>query len=152
MIMKLEKAIKQSKFESPFQKAVINIIYTANWLRDQQAALFKQYNILPQHYNVLRIIKGKHPEPVAPGDIKEVMLDKGNDVTRLVDKLVKTGLVKRSLCAENRRKIDIQLTDKGLNFLKELNEPMRKQYKTIKKQITENEAEILSDLLDKLRD
>jgi DNA-binding MarR family transcriptional regulator len=150
--MKIEKAIKQSKFESPLQKAVINIFYTANWLRDQQWELFKKYDILPQHYNVLRIIKGKHPESVSPGDIKEVMLDKGNDVTRLVDKLVKMGLVKRSLCEANRRKIDINLTDKGLDFLKELNEPMRKQYNSIKKQLSEKEAEQLSNLLDKLRD
>lgn len=150
--MKIEKAIKQSKFESPIQKAVINIIYTANWFRDLQSELFKQHDILPQHYNVLRIIKGKHPQSVSPGDIKEVMLDKGTDVTRLVDKLVKRGLVKRSLCEENRRKIDINLTDKGLDFLKTLNDPMRKQYNTIKKQLSEKEAELLSDLLDKLRE
>lgn len=150
--MKIEQAIKQSKFESPFQKAVINIIYTANWLRDQQTELFKQHEILPQHYNVLRIVNGKHPKSVSPGDIKEVMLDKGNDVTRLVDKLVKMGFLKRSLCEENRRKIDINLTDKGVKFLKEVNEPMRKQYHNIKKVLSEKEAETLSNLLDKLRD
>jgi len=150
--MKIEKAIKQSKFESPFQKAVINIIYTANWLRDQQTELFKKHDILPQHYNVLRIVNGKHPKSVSPGDIKEVMLDKGNDVTRLVDKLVKMDLLKRSLCEENRRKIDINLTDKGVKFLKEINEPMRKQYLNMKKFLSEKEAESLSNLLDKLRD
>ena len=150
--MKIEQSIKQSKFESPFQKAVINIIYTANWLRDQQTELFKQHDILPQHYNVLRIVNGKHPKSVSPGDIKEVMLDKGNDVTRLVDKLVKMGLLKRSLCEENRRKIDIHLTDKGVKFLKEISEPMRKQYNNIKKVLSEKEAENLSNLLDKLRD
>lgn len=150
--MKIEQAIKQSKFESPFQKAVINIIYTANWLRDQQTELFKKHDILPQHYNVLRIVNGKHPKSVSPGDIKEVMLDKGNDVTRLVDKLVKMDLLKRSLCEENRRKIDINLTDKGVKFLKEINEPMRKQYLNMKKFLSEKEAESLSNLLDKLRD
>lgn len=150
--MKIEQAIKQSKFESPFQKAVINVIYTANWLRDQQTELFKQHDILPQHYNVLRIVNGKHPKSVSPGDIKEVMLDKGNDVTRLVDKLVKMGFLKRSLCEENRRKIDINLTEKGLKFLKELNEPMRKQYLNMKKVLSEKEAETISNLLDKLRD
>ncbi|HRD38816.1 MAG TPA: MarR family transcriptional regulator, partial [Bacteroidia bacterium] len=149
---KIKKAIKQSKFESPFQKAVINIIYTANWLRDQQTELFKKHDILPQHYNVLRIVNGKHPKSVSPGDIKEVMLDKGNDVTRLVDKLVKMDLLKRSLCEENRRKIDINLTDKGVKFLKEINEPMRKQYLNMKKFLSEKEAESLSNLLDKLRD
>lgn len=150
--MKIEQAIKQSKFESPFQKAVINIIYTANWLRDQQTELFKKHDILPQHYNVLRIVNGKHPKSVSPGDIKEVMLDKGNDVTRLVDKLVKMDLLKRSLCEENRRKIDINLTDKGVKFLKEINEPMRKQYLNMKKFLSEKEAESLSNLLDKIRD
>ena len=80
------------------------------------------------------------------------MLDKGNDVTRLVDKLVKMGLLKRSLCEENRRKIDIHLTDKGVKFLKEISEPMRKQYNNIKKVLSEKEAENLSNLLDKLRD
>ncbi|MBL7894025.1 MAG: winged helix DNA-binding protein [Bacteroidia bacterium] len=150
--MKIEQAIKQSKFESPFQKAVINIIYTANWLRDQQTELFKKHDILPQHYNVLRIVNGKHPKSVSPGDIKEVMLDKGNDVTRLVDKLVKMDLLKRSLCEENRRKIDINLTDKGVKFLKEINEPMRKQYLNMKKFLSEKEAETLSNLLDKIRD
>lgn len=150
--MKIEQAIKQTKFESPFQKAVINIIYTANWLRDQQTELFKQHDILPQHYNVLRIVNGKHPKSVSPGDIKEVMLDKGNDVTRLVDKLVKMGFLKRSLCEENRRKIDINLTDKGVKFLKEINEPMRKQYLSMKKVLSEKEAETISNLLDKLRD
>ena len=149
--MKIEKAIKQSKFESSQQKAVINIMYTANWLRDQQSELFKKHDILPQHYNVLRIIKGKHPEAVSPGDIKEVMLDKGNDVTRLVDKLVKNELVKRDLCENNRRKIDIHITEKGLKFLKELNEPMKKQTSAIKKCLSNKEAEQLSVLLDKLR-
>jgi DNA-binding MarR family transcriptional regulator len=150
--MKIEKAIKQSKFDSPLQKAVINIFYTANWLRDLQSEVFKKHGILPQHYNVLRIIKGKHPESVAPGDIKEVMLDKGNDVTRLVDKLVKMGLVKRSLCEANRRKIDINLTEKGLTFLKDLNDPMKRQFNAIKKQLSEKDAEQLSNLLDKLRE
>lgn len=150
--MKLEKAIKQSKFESPQQKAVINVFFTYNWLRDLQSDVFKKHDILPQHYNVLRILKGKHPEAVSPGDIKEVMLDKGNDVTRLVDKLVKQGLVRRHLCENNRRKIDIHITDKGLKFLKDMNEPMRKLYTSIKKNINDKEAELLSDLLDKVRD
>ena len=149
--MKLEDEIKQSKFESNYQKAIINIIYTANWVRDQQMEVFKAFDVLPQHYNVLRIIKGKHPNPCSPGEIKEVMLDKGNDVTRLVDKLVKKGLVKRILCESNRRKVDITLTEKGSTFLKELNDPMKKQLSVMKKNISEKEAAFLSNILDKLR-
>lgn len=149
--MKLEDEIKQEKFESNYHKAVINIIYTANWLRDQQMDVFKAFDVLPQHYNVLRIVKGKYPKPCSPGEIKEVMLDKGNDVTRLVDKLVKKGLVKRNLCESNRRKIDIQITEKGLIFLKELNDPMKKQLSVMKKNMSEKEAGLLSDILDKMR-
>lgn len=149
--MKLSEAIKQDKFESDYHKAVINIIYTANWLRDQQMNVFRAFDILPQHYNVLRIIKGRHPNPCSPGEIKEVMLDKGNDVTRLVDKLVKKGLVKRHLCESNRRKIDITITEKGLTFIRELNDPMKKYFSFVKKHVSEKEAELLSDILDKLR-
>lgn len=149
--MKIEQAIKQSKFESNHHKAIINIIYTANWLRDQQLDTFKTHDILPQHYNVLRIVNGRYPEAVSPGEIKEVMLDKGNDVTRLVDKLVKKGLVKRNTCENNRRKIDIIITKEGIKFLKELNEPFKKQITGLKKIISDKEAETLSDLLDKFR-
>lgn len=150
--MKIEQEIKQSKFESAQQKAILNIMYTANWLRDEQIELFRSFDMLPQHYNVLRIIKGKHPHPVSPSDIKEVMIDKGNDVTRLVDKLVKLKLVDRNLCAENRRKIDITLTKQGLKFIDDIAKKLQPKFKLIKDRITEKEANQLSDLLDKIRD
>lgn len=150
--MKFEKAIKQTKFESPQQKAILNVFYTGNWLRDLQAGYFKQFDILPQHFNVLRILRGRHPKPVSPGDIKEVMIDKGNDVTRLVDKLVKLELVSRDLCAENRRKIDIHITNKGLKLLEKMDKPLKESFSHIRKKLTDKEAELLSSLLDKLRD
>ncbi len=149
--MKIEEAIKQSKFENSYQKAIINIIYTANWLRDQQQETFKQHDILPQHYNVLRIVNGRYPNAISPGEIKEVMLDKGNDVTRLIDKLVKKDLVKRHTCESNRRKIDIIITKEGIQFLKEISDPFKKQIQLFKKSISEKEAETLSQLLDKFR-
>lgn len=149
--MKFEQAIKQSKFESSQQKAILNVMYTSNWLRDNQIEVFKKFDIIPQHYNVLRILKGKHPQPVSPGDIKEVLIDKGNDITRLVDKLVKLNLVTRNLCPENRRKIDIQLTPKGLKLLEKMNAPLMEEFKNIRKKLSNSEAEQLSHLLDKLR-
>lgn len=149
--MKFEQAIKQSKFESSQQKAILNVMYTSNWLRDNQIEVFKKFDIIPQHYNVLRILKGKHPQPVSPGDIKEVLIDKGNDITRLVDKLVKLNLVTRNLCPENRRKIDIQLTPKGLKLLEKMNAPLMEEFKIIRKKLSNSEAEQLSHLLDKLR-
>lgn len=149
--MKFENAIKQTKFESAQQKAMLNVMYTANWIRDLQSDLFRSYDLLPQHYNILRIIKGKHPEPVSPSDIKEVMLDKGNDVTRLVDKLVKQKLVDRNLCPDNRRKIDIYLTKQGLKLIDEMGKQLQPKLKQITGKLNSKEAELLSDLLDKLR-
>lgn len=151
-VVEIEKAIKQeNRFKSSHEKATVNLIFTSSWFKDTQNALFRDHNILPQHYNVLRILKGKHPEPVSPGNIKEVLLEKNNDVTRLLDKLVNKGLVKRQLCPLNRRKMDINITEKGLRLLQEMDEPIKKQLAEIKKRLTDKEAEQLSLLLDKLR-
>jgi DNA-binding MarR family transcriptional regulator len=150
--VKIEKVIKQgTRFKSSHEKAAVNLIYTSSWFRDTQNTLFKDHSILPQHYNVLRILKGKHPESVSPGIIKEVMLEKNNDITRLLDKLVLKGLVKRQLCPVNRRKMDINITEKGLRLLQELDEPLKKHLSEMKKKLTDKEAEQLSNLLDKMR-
>jgi DNA-binding MarR family transcriptional regulator len=149
--MKIEQVIKQEKFKDLYEKVVVNLIYTSNWMRDKQNQTFRNYDILPQHYNVLRILKGRYPNPVSPGQIKEVMLDKGTDVTRLIDKLVNKELAKRGLCESNRRKMDVVLTEKGLQLLEELEKPMQILKDQLKVQLTEQEAGMLSNLLDKLR-
>lgn len=149
--MKIENAIKQTKFENSLQKAMINLFFTANWFRDKQQAMFEEFDVLPQHFNILRIIKGKHPMPVCPGGIKEVMIDKSPDLTRLLDKLVKKGLVERKLCDINRRKMDITLTASGLILLEEMNAKIKRVMEEINVNITMEEAETLSNLLDKMR-
>ena len=149
--MKIEEAIKQGRFGSNFHKAVVNLIYTSNWLRDAHTDLFRKYGILSQHFNALRIIKGRHPKPVSAGEIKEVLLDKASDVTRLLDKLVKQGYVKRQLCEYNRRKMDITLTPTGLQLLEELESPLTAFYEELATRLSAEEALLLSDLLDKIR-
>lgn len=149
--MKITEAIKQEKFTSNVNKAVINILYTSNWLRDHQKTFFANYDIKSQHYNVLRILKGKHPEAAAPGEIKEVMLDKSPDLTRLLDKLVAQKLVERFMCKENRRKVDVYITDKGIALLSLIAEDMKDVNDLWKSKLSEQEGEILSELLDKLR-
>jgi len=149
--MEIEKEIKQSKFENSLQKAIINLFYTSNFIRDRFLNILKNYDIQQQHYNVLRIIKGQHPNPISPGYIKEVMIDKGVDLTRLLDKLEKKGLIKRQLSLKNRRKIDINLTIEGLNLLNELKPKFNYLYDEISKNINDEEAKQLSNLLDKLR-
>jgi len=149
--MEIEKEIKQSKFENSLQKAIINLFYTSNFIRDRILNILKNYDIQQQHYNVLRIIKGQYPNSVSPGYIKEVMIDKGVDLTRLLDKLEKKGLIKRQLSLKNRRKIDINLTIEGLNLLNELKPKFNYLYDEISKNINDEEAKQLSNLLDKLR-
>ncbi|QHS59311.1 MarR family winged helix-turn-helix transcriptional regulator [Chitinophaga agri] len=149
--MKIEQAINQRKFKDDYHKIVVNLLYTGNWLRDALGANLKEHGLLPQHYNALRIIKGRHPEPVSAGDIKDVMLDKASDVTRLLDKLEKLEYVQRRLCPHNRRKMDISITPQGLKLLSDLDVLMDTFYEDLADRITEDEAAVLSDLLDKVR-
>ncbi len=150
--MKIEEAIKQGSFESSVHKAVINLIYTSNWMRDTQNQSFKPYGILPQHYNVLKILKGKHPELVSPSYIKKVMLDKSPDLTRLVDKLVQKGWVWRQQCEQNRRMVEIGITNKGIEVVEAINKRVKDTSAKMNNRLTDKEADQLSDLLDKLRD
>lgn len=149
LVMGILKDIKQTKPISNKQKVLINIFYTNNWLRDQQNPIFKKHQLQQQHFNVLKIIKGKNPEPICPGEIKEVMLDKGRDLTRLLDKLERMKLVTRKLSKYNRRKVEVGITTKGIELTKVMEEELHNSVKDI--DITEEDAGILSDLLDKMR-
>ena len=149
--MKFEIAIKQTNFSSNFLKAVLNVIYTNGILKERQSKFFKQYDILMQHYNVMRILKGKYPNTLTPTEIKNVLLDPSNDVTRLVDKLVVKEWVERNSCPENRRQMNIKITKKGIATLDKMQIPLGQVMEDFEKNLTENEALQLSDLLDKLR-
>ena len=149
LAMGILKDIKQTKPISNKQKVLINIYYTYNWLRDQQSPLFKKHQLQQQHFNVLKIIKGRSPDPICPGEIKEVMLDKGRDLTRLLDKLERMKLVSRQLSKSNRRKVEVCITEKGIELTKVMELELFSAVKDI--DITEEDAGILSDLLDKMR-
>lgn len=148
--MEIGVEIRQQKFTDVYQKCVINLLYTSNYFRDAHLSVFKPYDIQGQHFNVLRILRGKHPETVSPGYIKEVMLDKGRDLTRLIDKLAAMGWVSRSICPENRRKMDIRLTDEGLRTVEEISARLLSFDGNLRK-LSDAEYETLSALLDKMR-
>jgi DNA-binding MarR family transcriptional regulator len=148
--VKFEEEIKQSKFDSSTQKAVLNVMFTSNWINALFRDVFKPYDLTPQQYNVLRILRGKHPKSANPGEIKEVMLDKNPDLTRLCDRLCKLDLITRGVDKTNRRKINIKISDAGLELLKTL-DPKIKKMQSSMKSLTEDEANQLSDLLDKMR-
>ena len=148
--MNFEDQIQQKEFRNSFLKAVLNLKYTASLYNSKEAVVFKKYGILAQHFNVLRIVKGAHPESVSPGKILEVMLDTGRDLTRLVDKLVKLGLLERSTCPSNRRRVDINITDEGIELTEKVSRDIDTFLDSIET-LTNEESEQLSNLLDKLR-
>jgi DNA-binding MarR family transcriptional regulator len=146
--MSIQHLIKARKFESSNLKAHINLIYTYYHFNKRHCELLEEYDILPQHYNVLKIIKGKFPEPVSPSYILEVILDKKRDITRLVDKLVSLGYLVRCKNPNSKRNIDISLTKEGDEVLKELDKIVIEK---LRHNLSEEESELLSNLLDKMR-
>ena len=150
LLMGIKEEIQQEKFSSNLQMAVVNLIYTANWMRDQQQHILKDYEILVQHYNVLRIVMGQDPKPAFPGQIKNVLLDKGRDLTRLIDKLVSLKYLNRNVCESNRRMVEIVITDQGKKVANEIGKKLAKDMQK-RFNLSEKEALQLSELLDKLR-
>lgn len=148
--MDVGKEIKASRFGSEFHKAMVNLYYTYKWYDDILADLFKQHDILPQHFNVLMILNGKSPEPSTPKDIKEVMMDKGRDITRLVDKLVAKGYADRAPNPENRRQVNIVITKDGRKMAKQLNQELMNKIQSLNN-LTPEEAKKLNEILNKLR-
>lgn len=149
--MGIKEEINQRAFRTVHQQALINLLYSSNWLRDMYSFLKKEYGVTQQQYNVLRILKGKYPEVCSAKYVKSVMLDKSPDLTRLVDKLVDKGLVKREVCATNRRQIDLSITEHGMAKIQEMEESVRVGENTLAANLTEQEAAQLSSLLDKMR-
>jgi len=148
--MNFEDQIRQTKFRNNFLKAILNLKYTSSLYNSKEVEVFKKYGILAQHFNVLRIVRGVHPDSVSPGKILEVMLDSGRDLTRLVDKLVKLGLLIRSTCPYNRRRVDINITEEGLALTDKIGKDVDVFLDSIET-LTDKESEQLSNLLDKLR-
>ena len=148
--MKIEEEINQSKFRNAGEKAIVNIIFTANAIQDLYKGMLKEHGISLPQYNVLRILKGRMDGFATCGDLKEVMLDKNPDVTRLCDKLVEKKLIIRNNNKNNRRQILLKISDKGLQTLEELT-PLFEQTRIRLAKIGEQELLDFSDTLDKIR-
>lgn len=150
-IMSLEEDIRQERFNNEHQKASINILYTGSWLYNINAGYLKKFGITPEQFNVMRILRGSFPKPMMLAEITERMIDKSSNCTRLVEKLKQKGLVNRVICENNRRQVDISITDKGQLLLKKIDASQSDWMETIAK-ITKAEARELNRILDKLRD
>src|SRR6478609_6324547 len=148
--MRIDEEIQSSKFEDNYQKAVINVAFTSSWLSNTFRCKFEKHNLTQQQFNILRILRGQYPKPATVNLIKERMLDKMSDASRIVDRLVQKGLVSRCTNNKDRRAVDIRISEEGLNVLKK----MDGEFKTkefLQNNLTEEEALQLNDLLDKLR-
>lgn len=148
--MSIETDIKQTKFRNPHHRMALNLLYTTNWMANSQACLLKPYDLTSQQYNVLRILRGQYPNPVRVNDIIERMLDKMSNASRLVDKLLLKGLVKRTECPHDRRAVDVVITEAGMEILSDLDK-MQDSWENQLRNLSEQEANQLSNLLDKLR-
>jgi DNA-binding MarR family transcriptional regulator len=148
--MRIDDEIQSTKFEDNYHKAVINIGYTWGWLNTAFRCQFERHKLTNQQFNVLRILRGQYPNPATVNLIKERMIDKMSDASRIVDRLVQKGLVSRCTNSKDRRAVDIRISDLGLQILAKMDE----EFKTkdmLKDNLSETEAAQLSDLLDKLR-
>jgi DNA-binding MarR family transcriptional regulator len=148
--LKIEEEIKQSKKIDPLTKSVINIMYTNNKINDNFRLTLKEFKINQSQYNILRILRGKGDECANCGQLREVMLDKNPDVTRLCDKLVDMELIEREINSKNKREMLLKINENGRNLLDKIEPKMKKSMKIFDK-LTRKEHKLLSDLLDKFR-
>ena len=149
--MKIEDEIKQDTFKNPIQKAVVNMLFTSSWFNSMHQLELRPFKISPQQYNILRILRGSYPNPVNVKTLIDRMLDKMSNASRLVEKLVQRNLVKRTICPSDRRAVDVVLTGEGLRFLDKIDEN-RKLMNRLNMALSDEEAQTLSSLLDKLRE
>lgn len=150
--MKELKKILKTKVDIPLSQAsVINLFYTANWVKDDLLLRLKPFELSLEQFNVLRILRGQKGKAINLQDIQERMISKMSNTTRLVDKLIKKKFVKRTICKSNRRKVEILITDLGLKTLQILDPIIDIAEKNITENLTQEELIQLNRILIKLK-
>lgn len=149
--MRLEEEIRQQAFRNEYHKLAVNILFTHGWLVGLQTKVFKPYDLTPAQYNILRILRGQHPAPASVALLRERMLDKMSDASRLVERLVAKGLAERHVSSDDRRRSDVRISPEGLALLAEL-DPLEHEIDDIFSVIDMEEARRVNETLDRLRD
>jgi len=147
--MSIERDIQQPKFRNEYHKTVVNLIFTYNWITEKTKQFFEKGDITSQQYNILRILRGAG-KPLSTLQIRQRMLDKMSDTSRIVDRLVKKELVQKVICKTDRRLVDVTITDTGLQLLDQL-DSYNEQMDMMLGSLSEEEAKMLNQLLDKIR-
>ncbi|MFN2438410.1 MAG: MarR family winged helix-turn-helix transcriptional regulator [Chitinophagaceae bacterium] len=149
--MSIEKDIHQNKFRNARHKAMINIMFTYGWVMEQIKMFLEKEDVTHQQYNILRILRGSAPVPLSTLQIRERMIDKMSDTSRIVDRLIVKGLAEKCTCPKDKRLVDVTITEKGQKLLKRL-DAESDHMDEIMNQLTEKESETLNLLLDRLRE
>jgi DNA-binding MarR family transcriptional regulator len=145
----IENDINQRKFRNEYQKSIINLIYTYNWMTEQLKKEMECFGLTMQQFNILRILRGSET-PLSTLQIRERMLDKMSDTSRIVDRLIIKGLVKKMTCKTDKRLVDVIITDKGKKLLSQIDE-QEERMDSILNKLSLPEAKTLNKLLDKIR-
>lgn len=148
--MQLLKETKTSKFENIYLQAIVNVLFTYSWCNEGLKGIICPYDITTQQFNVLRILRGQYPSPCTISLIKDRMLDRMCDASRIVDRLLQKGLIIKEISTYDKRAVDILISDKGLNLLKTMDKEISIA-SLVSSNLTEKEAQQLNDLLDKMR-
>ena len=148
--MSLENELKQ-KFRNEPQKAILNILYTSYFIQDRMNTLFKQYDITRQQYNVLRILRGQHPGHASVNLIRDRMLDKMSDASRIVERLRLKGMVVRKNAEKDKRAVEVTITESGLQLLQQMERPIE-DFDSLLHNLSMEETRQLNTLLDKIRE
>ncbi len=148
--MKIEDEIHQKQFRSDYQKATVNLIYTYGWLTTRLRQFLSRYDITLQQFNVLRILRGQHPGSMSTSVIRDRMLDRNSDASRIVDRLHRQGLVDKQPCPNDRRLVDVSINDKGLQLLETIDKSQQ-EIDNLLGNLTSTEIQELNRLLDKSR-
>jgi len=148
--MNFQETAIQPRFRNKKHRAVVNILYTSKNVATRLQKMLADYDLTLQQYNILRIVYRQHPEPACNCTIREQMLDSRSDITRIVDRLIKEDLVTRTSCRDDRRKVSIRITEKGVRVIEDMDD-LHERMDGIMKTLTEQELDVFNRLLDKVR-
>lgn len=150
--MSIETEIMQKSFANEFEKIQVNFLHTAAFVEYRSKLFFRAYDLSPQQYNVMRILRGKHPECASMSYIAERMIDKQSNASRLVVKLVEKELVEYKQNKTDRRLIDVCINEKGLNLLAQIDEDIMQEIESIYNKFSEEELKLFNSFLDRIRE
>jgi len=147
----IEEHLITKPIKDPYVRAFLNVMFTGVWLQQKMGQSLKPFDITEPQYNVLRILRGQHGEAMNLYEIQNRMIQKMSNVSRLIDKLVAKKLVTRKECKDNRRRVDITITQKGLDLLDSLDPVIEPLFKAMSTNLTKEQAKSIGDLLDIMR-